>query len=173
MKEPKIDLEAEDSPEPDQQVVDVFSATEYSWPGGPENCECLAVDTKRREILLLTKSNPSICQLCRLPLTLQPGEHVAQAEIVSALSVPWATAMDVSADGLKLVAVNMISGVLIERTESESWSDACQRPAAVIALPPRRQGESVCFEPDGLSLLLNSEGQNQPLWRVQLPKSEP
>jgi len=168
LKEPKIEVESAANPQPVELSVDVVSVTEFSFPDGPEDCEGLAVDTKRQEILLITKTNPLKCQLFRLPLSLQPGNHTGQAVPVAKLSIPWATAMDISSDGLQLAVVNMFSGALVEREDSESWSDACQRPVTVLTLPPRLQGESVCFELDGNALLLNSEGRQQPLWRVRL-----
>jgi hypothetical protein len=170
LREPKIDVEVATTTKPLEIVVDVVSVTEFSFPDGPHDCESLAVDTSRREILLITKTDPLSCRLFQLPLTLRSEDRRMQAEPVAALSVPWATAMDISADGLRLVAANMLSGVIVERTAAESWSDACQRPVTILTLPPRRQGESVCFEPDGHSLLLNSEGREQPLWRVRLSR---
>ncbi len=170
LKEPKVEVESVASPQPVEVSVDVVSVTEFSFPNGPEDCEALAVDTNRQEILLITKTNPLNCQLFQLPLSLKPGNHTIQAVPVAKLGVPWATAMDVSSDGLRLAVVNMFSGALIERENSESWSDACQRPVTVLTMPPRPQGESVCFELDGNALLLNSEGGQQPLWRVRLHK---
>jgi hypothetical protein len=39
-------------------------------------------------------------------------------------------------------------------------------------LPARPQGETVCFEPQGKTLLINSERARQPLWRITLPQSD-
>jgi len=169
-REPELTSSTATPEEPPQQLIEVVSVTEFSFPDGPQDCESLAVDTKRREILLLTKTEPLNCRLFRLPLRLGPGPQQTPAEPVASLGVPWATAMDISPDGLRMVVVNMFSGALIERTATESWSEACQRPVTVLTLPPRRQGEAVCFECGGQSVLLNSEGLEQPLWRIRLPK---
>ncbi len=40
-----------------------------------------------------------------------------------------------------------------------------------VPLPMQRQGEGVCFTPDGHSLLINSEGTSQPMWMVPLPRA--
>lgn len=40
-----------------------------------------------------------------------------------------------------------------------------------VPLPTQRQGEGVCFTPDGHSLLINSEGIAQPMWLVPLPRA--
>lgn len=170
LKEPKLSALPETTNVRSAIDIEAFGFVEFTFPGGPADCECVAVDVKSREILLLSKTDPLNCRLFRLPLSLQPGRTTAKAEVVTSPGVPYATGMDISADGEQLVIVNMISGALIRRTESETWQQACRNPAAALTLPARRQGETVCFEQDGASLLLNSEGTNQPLWRMPLPK---
>jgi len=159
-----------DRSEPEQVAIEVFAALEYSYPDGPRDCESLAVDTTNREILLLSKSDPLSCALFRLPLSLMKGKSTTVAESIASLGVPYATAMDISPDGNRLAIVNMISGAMVERQDTESWSVACRRPVTLLTLPKRKQGESVCFTSDGGSLLLNSEKRKQPLWRVDLEK---
>lgn len=41
----------------------------------------------------------------------------------------------------------------------------------VIDLPAQKQGEGVAFTPDGHSLVVNSEGVKQAVWRVPLPEN--
>jgi hypothetical protein len=36
-------------------------------------------------------------------------------------------------------------------------------------MPPRRQGESICFGETANELWLTSEGAEQPIWRVKIP----
>lgn len=149
--------------------VDVFRRIELHYPDGPADCESLAVDTERKEILLLTKTDPMNCQLYRIPLVLESGPSKVEAESVAKLAVPYATSMDISADGRQLAIVNMFSGALLTREKAETWHDACGKPAVVFMLPARPQGETVCFDNTGKSLFVNSEGKKQPLWRVTVP----
>ena len=160
-----------DRSEPEQVAIEVFATLDYSYPDGPRDCESLAVDTTNREILLLSKSDPFNCALFRLPLSLKKGNSTVVVESIASLGVPYATAMDISPDGRRLVVVNMFSGAMVERQDPESWSDACRRPVTLLTLPKRKQGESVCFTADGGSLLLNSEKRKQPLWKIELEKS--
>jgi len=169
IKEPKLKPEADPTGKPQTFSVDVFGTIDFTYPDGPVDCESLAVDVQHREILLLTKTNPLNCRLLRIPLKLNPGKSTAKTEVIASLAVPYATAMDISSDNRKLAIVNMFSGAMIEREESETWQQACTRPATVLILPPRPQGETVCFERNGTSLLLNSERSLQPIWRVKLP----
>ncbi len=168
LKEPNLDASQLDARELTPIKDTVEASIEFTYPDGAINCESLAVDTVRREILLVSKTDPLTCRVFRLPLSLKPGKHTEKAESVANIGVPYATGMDVSPDGRRMAIINMFSGALINRAESESWSDACRKPVTVLTLPARAQGETVCFEADGQSILLNSEGVNQPLWRVSL-----
>jgi hypothetical protein len=171
LKEPRVQAMPAHEEAPLILHVDPTAVIEFQYPTGAADCESLAVDPERKEILLLTKTDPLNCRLYRLPLSVKPGHHRVEAELVTTIGVPYATAMDISPDGHQLAIVNMFSGALMRRGPNESWQDACQKPAIVLTLPARPQGETVCFERDARSLLLNSEGKNQPLWRVPLPVS--
>ena len=169
IKEPEINA-ADGSP-----VVaraDVVSRITFQFPDGPEDCESLAVDTQTKEILLLTKCAPQKCQLFRLPLSTKKGQQKLIAEPIASLAVPFATSMDVAADNQSLVIVNMFSGALIRRGKDETWTAACQKPITVLTLPAQPQCETVCFEANGMSVLVNSERTQQPLWRIPLPEPE-
>ncbi len=133
--------------------------------------ESLAVDPLARTILLVTKSDPLSSALYSLPLTTTKNHESLRAEKIISLSVTYATAMDLSSDGRRLVIiVSMFGGVMLTRdtTKEKSRADASRNAITVLTLPQRRQGESVCFTLDGKSLLLNSEGQSQPLWRMDM-----
>lgn len=147
----------------------VHSTLEFTWEGGPRDCESLAVDVRDNRILLVSKSQPLSCGLYHLPLRLEPGRQTAVARQLTSASIPFATAMDVSPAGDRMVIVTPLTGLLVTRQGTQSWADALSQNAQVLQLPPRRQGETVCFLPDGRSVLLNSEGVHQPLWHLTLP----
>ena len=147
----------------------VHATIEFEFEDGPRDCESVGVDFRGGKILLVCKSQPLACGLYSLPLITEPGRHSARAVRIATIGVPFATAMDVSRDGRSLVIVTPFSGILIRRHAEESWSDACRRPGTHLTLPPRKQGETVCFGPDETFVLLNSEGIRQPLWRLDLP----
>ena len=46
---------------------------------------------------------------------------------------------------------------------------APDRLLRIVSLPSQEQGESIAYSADGRSLLVGSEGQNQPVYRVPLP----
>jgi hypothetical protein len=168
IEEPVCELPKEvERPVEDTLAVD--AVLRFRYPDGPVNCESVAVDTERQEILVLSKTDPLNCQLYSLPLQFKsngPGEVLRR---VAAPGVAYATAMDVSSDNRRLVIVTMLNGALVERQEFESWADALARPATVMDVPSRVQGETVCFATDNASVLMNSERVNQPLWKLKLP----
>ena len=168
LKEPKP-VEAGSKPGTSESTIDVVRTIEFQFSDGPHDCESLAVDTLSRTILIVTKTEPLNSALYSLPLTITAGRESLTAERVVSLGVPYATAMDISSDGHRMVIVNMFSGVMLTRDDParKSWADASSESVTALTLPTRKQGESVCFTADGKSLLLNSEGKSQRLWQVE------
>ena len=152
------------------QAAEYDIRLQIDYEDGPHNCEGVAVDTERKEILLVSKESPLTAALYRLPLDLQDGKQQRTATRVGSFPVPFATALDIAPDGQSLLAVNMWHGVLIRRKAEQSWKDALSSHAKQVTLPKRRQGESVCFSRDGQSFFVNSERKRQPLWRLDAPR---
>jgi sialidase-1 len=169
IREPRPDLS--DSANHVEVIVSVHATIRFDYPDGPRDCESLAVDLQRKEILLLTKQAPTQAGLYSLPLDLSPGQSDVTLERLTSLGMPFATAMDLSPDGRTLAIATMALGSVIERRDGEPWAEACQRPPQIISLPPRRQGESLCFAADGSCVFLNSEHVGQPLWQLTLAPS--
>lgn len=166
--EPQIEL----PPEGAQPVTHSLSAPVqvwFRWPGGPRDCESVAVDAASGLILLCSKAKSADAALYQLPLDLETKSQIRTAELLYKLPVPHATAMDLSPDGSRLAIINPLSGLLIEKTAEESWATAAARPPQILTLPPRPQGETACFDTDGKSLLVGSEGRWQEIWKVKLP----
>ncbi len=171
LKEPKLNVSKVNATAVTEVSIDVIRTIEFQFPDGPHDCESLAVDTTTKTILLVTKSTPTNCAMYSLPLTLISGKEKLTANRVTPISATFATAMDLSPDGRRLAIVNMLGGVLLTRNDPQNdfWADASMNGLTTLKLPPRKQGESVCFTADGNSLLLNSEGARQPLWQIDLP----
>lgn len=151
----------------------VHTRISFDYEDGEHNCEGVAVDSRRKEILLLTKATPAECGVYQLPLDLTAGTRQQTARKIASPFVLFATALDVSPDGRQLAIGTMLNGSLVRRKHNESWADAFRRPGRNIALPPRRQGETICFDRTARWLFVNSEGTNQPLWKVALLPDSP
>jgi len=142
----------------------------FRYPDGPHDTEALAVDPRERCILLCTKA-PGRCGIYRLPLDLsaKPDAPVLVAQPVASLRLPRVTGMDLSADGRRLILVTYGVAFLFGRNPGEDWSVVFSRTPQHFAMPPRRQGESICFDPAGMRAYLTSEILPAPLWEVFLP----
>lgn len=147
----------------------IEATIQFEYEDGPHNCESIAVDTTRKEILLLTKKAPHKCGLYSLPLDLKDSKQELKAKRIASPFVLYATAIDVSPDNSTLAVCTMLNGLIVKRTPDQTWSEACGKSAKSINFPPRRQGETICFEANGKHLLLNSEMPQQPLYRMVVP----
>ncbi|MCC6143245.1 MAG: hypothetical protein IT368_05515 [Candidatus Hydrogenedentes bacterium] len=155
----------------DQDHVPVHATILFEYEDGPRNCESLAVDTDRKEILLVSKSKstPLDCGMYTIPLSLEAGTTSAIARRIGSLDIRSATAMDVAPGNRRLVIISYAGATIVDRDGGEGWGDAIHRPWPLLALPRREGGETVCFDRSDDELLLNSEHVGQPLWRVKLP----
>ena len=144
----------------------------FDYEDGPHNCEGVAVDTERKEILLVSKESPLTAALYRLPLDLQDGKQQRTATRVGSFPVPFATALNIAPDGQSLLAVTMWDGILVRRRDGQSWEKFLSSHAEHVPLPKRRQGESVCFSRDGQTFFVNSETKRQPLWRLSTARTK-
>ncbi|MEZ6127379.1 MAG: hypothetical protein R3C59_01690 [Planctomycetaceae bacterium] len=147
----------------------VSATIRFEFEDGSADCESVAVDTERQEILLLTKTSPQKNGLYRLPLDLETPEQMLTAKKIASPFIPFATALDVSPSGRTMVVCSMLNALVVTRTPSQSWTDAFASPGLAMDLPPRKQGETICFDQTGQWLYVNSETPRQPLWRVKLP----
>jgi hypothetical protein len=163
----------------------------FRYADGTRDCEALAVDPIRREILLITKRDKPP-RIYRLPLPDQPprGEQIARfagelpnllplktdERLRAPLASPFynsPTAFDVSRDGLAAVVVTPRDAYLYRRSPLESWADALQRPGQVIGLPRFSEIEAGALSADGRWLYIGSEGRPAPFARIELPPGSP
>ncbi|MEZ6122808.1 MAG: hypothetical protein R3C49_06485 [Planctomycetaceae bacterium] len=142
---------------------------QFDYDDGPWNCEGVAVDVERREILLLTKAVPHRCGLFVLPLDLKSPEQKRTAKRIHSPFVPFATALDIDPSGRTMVVGSMLDGLIIRRQGNQNWTEAAEQTTAILPLPQRQQGETICFDLDGQWLFLNSEKTDQPLWKIPVP----
>jgi len=165
LREPHFSAEDEDQAEADWEV-----RIQFDYEDGPHNCEGVAVDVERQEILLLTKEAPVIAGVYRLPLELNDRKQKLTAKRIASIPLTFATGLDISPDGRTLVGVTMWDGWVCQRTAEQSWGDALTTSIKRFLVPSRKQGEAVCFSADGKYLLLSSEKKRQPLWRMDFGK---
>ena len=142
---------------------------DFTYAGGPRDCESVAVDSVMGKIILISKrTRPP--EVYELPLRASNEKGViilpkigeTSVESPSGNLIPFAnqpTGLDISADR-SLAAVVTYHGVfLCHRKPAESWEKCfAQNP---IPLGPHglAQAESVTFSRDGKSIFVTSEGK--------------
>ena len=145
---------------------------DVQYPDGPADCESVAIDPTEKRIYLLTKRRtPPL--LYAVPWDADSTKAPVLAEKIATVAFPQATGMDISPDGRRLVVCGYLNAMEFTRDEKEGWAEALAKNSRrTIGLPLRRQGESICYRPDGKGLYLTSEKAPTPLIEVP-PKGTP
>lgn len=154
------------------------------WPDGPRDCEAVAVDAARREVLLMSKKRVP-AQLFRVALQPTRGRRaLLAAQIAVAGTIPQpddrelslhpqsgryrahVTSMAMAPDGSALVVLTYRDAYRYERRGDESWAGALRRQPTALGLPPLIQAESITFDRRGEALYVTSEKLPAPLVRL-------
>jgi hypothetical protein len=152
----------------------------FRWPDGARDCEAVAVDAARGQILLLSKKrNPP--ELFVLPLRprdagLQTARRVGRLAGVPQASaeqrrvapgrarlVHQVTAADVSPDGRTLAVLTYDALLLYPRGGAERWTQAVARPPQIREVPWLHQPEAMGWASDGRGLYVTGEFSPAPL----------
>ena len=146
---------------------------DFTYPDGARNCEAIAVDVLANQIWLiekiyLNKRGETPPGIYVLPLSLKPVKKSLVAKRIANFPPSNVTGMDFSPDGKRLIIRNYLNAHLYSRVD-ETWETVIKKTIPnVVVLPLQRQGEAVCFTEDSQSLILTSELNRQPIWRVNL-----
>ena len=149
-----------------QAATEPAVAIEFRYEDGPHNCEAVAIDPTTMTIYLVIKVEGSECGVYSLPLRGGRGAASQVARRIASLTIPTTNAMDISPDGLRAVVLTYGDAVEFTRQPAETWARAFARPGRALRMPPRAQGESICYGPDGRALYLTSEKTPTPLLQV-------
>lgn len=156
----------------------------FRWPGGPRDCEAVAVDPLRGEILLISKRHRPP-ELFALPLRPRGGVQTAvKLGLLAGVPQPdtaelrrnarrarvlrQITAADVSPDGDTLAVMTYRDLLLYRRPAGQSWGQATARPPKVASLPWLPQAEALGWSTDGQGLYVTGEFIPAPLYRIAL-----
>jgi len=150
----------------DRRTAAVHITINFRYENGPKDCEAVGVDGSSNTVLLASKAILQ-SEVFALQLPPAPTAQVFVARSIATISIPLVTALDVSPDGTRAIVLTYADAYEFQRREGESWSDAFKLEPQVIKMPSRRQGESICYAPDGCALFLTSEKQPTPLWKVE------
>jgi hypothetical protein len=152
----------------------------FRWPDGARDCEAVAVDAQRGEILLISKKRTPP-ELFALPLRPR-GDGLQVARKLGELAgvpVPDAealrankrmarvrhqvTAADIAPDRGRLAVMTYNEVLLYQRRGDESWAQAVARKPAVHDLPWLPQAEALGWDANGRGLYATGEFAPAPL----------
>jgi hypothetical protein len=170
-----IHLIPEPAPDPNQRgikgTVRVARTIRYTYDDGPQDCEAIGVDPTTKRIYLVSKRGKRT--FYELPIPAKQDGRRLVARSIARLGIGQATAMDVSPDGRRVVVLTYLDAYEYARAAGEKWPAALARKPRRIPMPFRRQGESVCYGPDGRALYLTSEKRPTPLFMVSAETEPP
>lgn len=158
--------EVEPGSNPRTSYLRTWITIPFTYEDGPHNCEAVAVDSRHRAIYLVSKEKVADCTVYELPWPQKKPSATLVAHATATLKITYVTAMDISPDAARAVVLTYSDAYEYPRRDDESWAEAFARAPRRIPMPPRDQGESICYGADGRTLYLTSEGVSQPLWEV-------
>ncbi len=156
----------------------------FRWPDGPRDCEAVAVDAVRGEVLLISKKRVP-AELFRVSLDPQAGEQTAELiGTLPGIEQPddsdlsrspiygryraQITAADLSPNGRVLAVLNYRSVHFVVRGTDGDWQTALSSKLPHLTLPWMPQAEAIAFSADGRSLTIASEQLPSPIIRFRV-----
>lgn len=149
----------------------------FRWPDGARDCEAVAVDARRAQVLLVSKKRYPP-ELFVLPLRPAAGVQVARrVGTLGGVPAPpragkgrrpvdsHVTAASLSPDG-DVLAVMTYRHLLLYPRGAGRWRDAVARPSRVQRLPWLPQAEALSWSADGRWLYATGEFVPAPLYRI-------
>jgi len=152
-----------------KRKVDVLRTLRFTYADGPHNCESLAVCPSTHAIFLVEKTLRPTCAVYSFPWPEDDTPQVARS--VGKVLLPIATAMDISADGNRMLILSYAGAFEYARGPEETWEAALKRRSRMLPIPPTRQPEAIAYGAEGRSIYLTSEKTPTPLFL--LPAAQP
>lgn len=155
----------------------------FRFEGGARDCEGLAADPGHDRFLLVDKGRHPV-GLYALPMSPPPGAGPGLARRIADLPTLWQgplppaspagaerwratpTALDLSADGLRLLVLTYTHIAEFRRRPDQDWADAIrQTPPRLLRLPRAKLLEAAGYADAGAGVLIGGETAGAPLWR--------
>ena len=152
----------------------------FRWPDGARDCEAVAVDPVRGEVLLVSKKRRPP-ELFSLPLRPQRTGTLVARPLGKVAGVPQGdtdevaanpelarvrsqvTAADIAPDRRTFALMTYRDVLLYRRRGTEDWAGALSRPPEVHPLPLLPQAEALAWSADGRGLYATGEFSPAPL----------
>lgn len=159
---------------------------EFRWPDGPRDCEAVAVDPVRGEILLIGKKRvpPDLFRLSLRPDSdglqvaerlgtlagvIQPTDQDLQRNPRFGRYHSQISGADLSEDGRWLAVLNYRTAYVYGRAPDQDWGAAAAGAPIQAPYPWLPQAEAIGFDADG-DLWIGGEKRLTPLLRLPLKR---
>ncbi len=145
---------------------------EFTYPDGAKNCEAIAGHPHNGNLYLVQKTASRASKEKSLgiyKLKLKKNYQLASevALKVGEVTDRFVTGAAISRDNEQFIFCNYVAANHTKRKPALSWDRQFKDwRAEIMALPLQRQGEAICFAPDGKSVFVVSEKLKQPIWQV-------
>ena len=172
----EVSLYLFDEPAPHKSTrVPSFQHLVVHYPGGPQNCESVAVDVKQRRILLLGKS-ALVATMHAVPLPPKPkpgdadGPQVqridVKAEPIARVAIPLATGMDICPVTGDLWVSGYLHAYRYANPKDQPLTTLLKSLPEMVELPKLKQVEAIAVDSSG-AIWVTSEGRPAMMQRVE------
>lgn len=181
-KRKTISLILFDEPDPTRKTkLKRFQEVVVRYPNGAHDCEAIAVDAVRNEVLLFTKSVLPICQVFAVSISDLPGRLVLESKQVSTkdhevlhvearrvttLALPMVTGASIDTRNGDLWLTSYVGAAKYRRGEGVSLNQQLSNPPQVIPLPDWKQVEAIAVDANG-DAWVTSEGRPAAMGRLK------
>lgn len=158
-----------DEPEGDEDVVVSPTSYRIAYPDGPRDAETFLVDPTTGRAYVVSKAIEDP-QLYALPAELTPG---ATHEVAPVAPAPvLVTDGAFTPDGDRLVLRDYFAAFVYDVERDADGVLVGLDDPAPLEIPAQGQGESLAIGADGTTVLLGSEGTDEPIHAVPLPEAD-
>ena len=176
LPEPEISSADAASDQKNPRPTDAADAIRLKYPDGKHDAETLMVHPKTGDVYVVTK-DVTVARVFKLSAPYSTKE-VNTLTLVTELRVPalfagLLTGGDISPDGTRVVLCDYVAAyelTLPSTPQPANFDAVWKQPPLVIDLGEREQGEAVCYNEEGSSVLATSEKRNPALIEVKRQK---
>lgn len=144
-----------------------FRKISVRYADGPRDCEAIGIDIVSRKLIFVTKILGLVAHIYEGDFPREGEGNQITLKRIGSSRLPMVTAMDISPDGRRAIVLTLGQAFEFVRDEGETWTDAFGRKPRKVHMPPRKQGEAICYGANGRDLYLTSELRPAPFYVVK------
>lgn len=169
--EPRVTPDDAHSTRAHPSQAETAETMRFTYPDGKHDAETLLVTPKTADIYVISKQMSGPAGVYRIKGEFGKDRAV-RADKVADLSVPsvpngFVTGGDVSPDGRRVIISDYAGGYeFVLPDNAANFDEIWKIEPTIVDLGKRRQGESVCYTPDGNTIYASSEGKSAPIYEI-------